>query len=54
MAIQEWIKIKNGHQVSLERALSAFDMFVLREQEGDFDDVGQVTPIIKCQGFSHT
>lgn len=39
MAIEEWVKLRDGKTVSLERALAAFDMFVLQNREGDFDDV---------------
>ena len=39
MAIREWAKLSNGETVSLERALAAFDMFVVHEREGDFHDV---------------
>lgn len=39
MAIKEWAKINNGGVVPLERALAAFDMFVLHDRDGDFQDV---------------
>ena len=39
MAIREWAKLSDGDVVPLERALAAFDMFVLHERDGDFDDV---------------
>lgn len=39
MAIREWVKLYNGDVVPLERALAAFDMFVLHERGGDFHDV---------------
>ncbi|KAI4098489.1 MAG: hypothetical protein L6R37_006476 [Teloschistes peruensis] len=39
MAIEEWTRIRDGQPVSLERALVAFDLFVLRDREGDFDEV---------------
>ena len=47
-AIEEWHNIQiasetaGGHQTNrlLERALGAFDMFVLHDQPGDLDDVG--------------
>lgn len=39
MAIEEWVKLKDGSSVPLERALAAFDMFVLHNSEGDIDDV---------------
>ena len=39
MAIKEWAKLSNGGTVPLERALAAFDMFVVHERDGDFHDV---------------
>lgn len=39
MAIKEWLGLKDGALVSLERALVAFDMFVLHGRKGDFDEV---------------
>ncbi|KAK4694902.1 F-box protein 21, partial [Lecanoromycetidae sp. Uapishka_2] len=39
MAIKEWVKLKDGEPVPLERALAAFDMFVLHGRRGDFDEV---------------
>lgn len=45
MAVQEWVKLKDGQPVPLERALAAFDQFVLHDQEGDLDEVS----IILCQ-----
>ncbi|KAL9584845.1 MAG: hypothetical protein Q9212_001877 [Teloschistes hypoglaucus] len=39
MAIGEWTKIRDGQPVSFERALVAFDHFVLCDREGDFDEV---------------
>jgi len=39
MAIKEWVKLKDGEPVPLERALAAFDMFVLHGRKGDFDEV---------------
>ncbi|KAF2086274.1 YccV-like-domain-containing protein [Saccharata proteae CBS 121410] len=40
-AIREWIKLKNGEPVSLERALGAYDMFVWDSFDGnaDFEDL---------------
>ena len=40
MAVKEWSKLKDREQILLERALGAFDMFVLHDREGDFDEVG--------------
>lgn len=39
IAIEEWVKLRDGSPVPLERALAAFDMFVLHDGEGDSDDV---------------
>lgn len=39
MAIREWVKLRDGDVVPLERALAAFDMFVLHKGDGDFHDV---------------
>ena len=39
MAIKEWVRLKDGKSLALEKALVAFDMFVLHERDGDFDDV---------------
>ena len=39
MAITEWMKLKNGEAVPLERALAAFDLFVLHGRKGDFNEV---------------
>lgn len=39
MAIKEWVKLKDGGPVPLERALAAFDMFVLHGRKGDFDEI---------------
>lgn len=39
MAIEEWTRIRDGQPVSFERALVAFDHFVLHDREGDFDEV---------------
>ncbi|KAL8738924.1 MAG: hypothetical protein Q9181_000376 [Wetmoreana brouardii] len=39
MAIEEWVKLRDGQPVPLERALAAFDQFVLHGREGDFDEI---------------
>ena len=39
MAIKEWSRLQNQEDISLERALGAYDMFVLHNREGDFDEV---------------
>ena len=44
MAIQEWAKLKDGVSVSLERALTAYNLLVLHDREEDFDDVGGHSP----------
>ncbi|KAL8673344.1 MAG: hypothetical protein Q9168_002223 [Polycauliona sp. 1 TL-2023] len=37
-AIEEWCRLKEGHPVSLERALAAFDQFVLHDRDGDMEE----------------
>lgn len=39
MAIQEWSKAQECGNESLERSLAAFDMFVLHDRMGDFEEV---------------
>ena len=39
MATKEWVKLNNDQGTSLERALAAFDMFVLERRKGDFIEV---------------
>lgn len=39
MAIQEWVRLKDGQPVPLEKALAAFDQFVLHDREGDLEEV---------------
>ncbi|KAL8771752.1 MAG: hypothetical protein Q9209_002943 [Squamulea sp. 1 TL-2023] len=41
-AIEEWVKLREGQPVSLERALAAFDQFVLHERKGDFEEVSKM------------
>ena len=47
MAIREWAKLNDGDVVPLERALGAFDMFVLHKKCGDFHDVCSPKPEIR-------
>lgn len=39
-AVREWAKVRDGQDVSLERALAAFDLFVLQDENEGFDGVG--------------
>ena len=39
MAIREWAKLKEGQPIPLERALAAFDQFVLHDRVGDLGEV---------------
>lgn len=39
MAIQVWLDVKKGKKVRLEKVLTAFDMCILGDREGDFDEV---------------
>lgn len=41
MAVDEWANIEQDSSVNLERALTAFDMFVLSDRAEDFDYVSQ-------------
>ena len=43
MAIREWSRIQNLSDASLERGLAAYDMFVLHDGVGDFDEVYCIT-----------
>ena len=36
VALEEWVKLSKGEHVPLERALVAFDLFVLHGRKGDF------------------
>ncbi|KAF5677218.1 hypothetical protein FHETE_1730 [Fusarium heterosporum] len=48
LAVDEWYKLANTgpsrqyETVSLERALGAFDLFVLHDRPGDLDDIGHI------------
>ncbi|KAL9034881.1 MAG: hypothetical protein Q9180_005163 [Flavoplaca navasiana] len=37
-AIEEWSKLRGGQPVPLERALAAFDQFVLHDRDGDLEE----------------
>ena len=39
MAIQEWVKLSEGGDVPLEKALAGFDFFVLHGRQGDSDEI---------------
>ncbi|KAL9031095.1 MAG: hypothetical protein Q9196_000858 [Gyalolechia fulgens] len=39
MAIQEWVRLKDGQPVPIEKALAGFDQFVLHEREGDLEEI---------------
>lgn len=41
-AIEEWVKLREGQPVALERALAAFDQFVLHSREGDLEEVSKI------------
>ena len=38
-ALEEWWRLSKGDSVSLERALAAFDLFVLHDEYGDLQEV---------------
>ena len=39
LAISEWLDLKRGLPGPLERALAAFDLFILQDREGDIFQV---------------
>lgn len=39
IAIPEWVKVRRGEPVELERALGCFDLFVPGKGYGDLDEV---------------
>ncbi|KAF7715124.1 Uncharacterized protein PECH_007625 [Penicillium ucsense] len=39
IAVPEWAKLRRGEQVSLERALGAFDLFIPESGYGDLDEI---------------
>lgn len=39
IAVPEWVRLKNGEDVSLERALGAFDLFIPESGYGDLNEV---------------
>ncbi|KAI9809639.1 MAG: hypothetical protein M1825_000071 [Sarcosagium campestre] len=41
MAIEVWSKVKMGEKCNLEQALAAFDMFLLHDRRGDFNDISK-------------
>ncbi|KAG5287103.1 F-box domain-containing protein [Histoplasma ohiense] len=49
MAIPVWNRLRNNEDVSLERALGAFDMFVLEDGPGDFNDISDCLESIVTQ-----
>lgn len=53
MAIKEWLRLKDGAMVSLERALVAFDMFVLHGRKGDFNEVCVQDSVAYEGSFTH-
>ena len=53
MAIKEWSKLIDTQEITLENALVAFDMFVLHDRTGDFDEVRR-KPISKMEATNRT
>lgn len=51
VAIHEWVKLKDGQSVPLERALAAFDRFVLHHQTGDLEEV-RAAYILPCRSVA--
>ena len=46
IAIREWTRWQETEELSLERALAAFDMFVLHDRKGDFEEVSSSPTVI--------
>ena len=46
MAIKEWSKFQGPESVSLEKALAAFDMFVLHDRTGDVEEVSRMATLV--------
>lgn len=47
MAVEEWARLRDGQHVSLEKALEAFDMFVVDDSEEDLDGIsGRLNSIV--------
>jgi F-box protein 21 len=44
-ALEEWWRLSKGDSVSLERALAAFDLFVLHDEYGDLQEVGFIVHV---------
>ncbi|KAG4433175.1 hypothetical protein IFR05_011335 [Cadophora sp. M221] len=48
-ALAEWEKVVNGETVPLERALGAFDLFVLHDQHGDLLEISDILDGLAAQ-----
>lgn len=46
-ALREWHRLARGETVSLEKALGAFDLFVLHDQHGDLLEVKNSALLVK-------
>lgn len=54
IAVQQWFQVSNSNstdpfniQPSLEKSLAAFDLFVLHDQPGDLNEVGDDSRIFQ-------
>ena len=53
LAVDEWRKLGRPGEISLERALAAFDLFVLEDGNGDLDEVSEELRItLRCRSCS--
>ena len=52
MAIQGWVKLSEGAQIPLEKALAGFDLFVLHGREGDQYEISDILDAIAVR-FRH-
>ncbi|KAI6709260.1 hypothetical protein JHW43_008207 [Diplocarpon mali] len=48
-ALAEWHKVASGDDVALERALGAFDLFILHDQRGDFLEISAMFDDLAAQ-----
>ncbi|KAK2628890.1 hypothetical protein QTJ16_001993 [Diplocarpon rosae] len=48
-ALAEWHKVASGENVALERALGAFDLFILHDQRGDFLEISAIFDDLAAQ-----
>ena len=57
LAIQTWVKLLKGEDVSLDKALAGFDLFVLHGRKGDYDEVSialdNIAELFRQENLAH-